>query len=127
MSSPIVTRACRFEFDPRGFVRATMLPMLEMTLQDAHEAIEATARVNGGNRCPVLVDSRLLKSQSKEARDYLVSEEANRVSSAVALFIGSPVSRMIGNFFMRHHAHRTPVRLFSDEESAVQWLLGFIK
>ncbi len=127
MTSPIETRACRFELDPRGFVRATMRRGLEMDLADAREALEATARISAGRRVPILVDSRWLKSQSREAREHFVGEEAARITLAVALLVGSPVSRMIGNFFLRRKAHRAPTQLFTDEDEAVAWLSRFLE
>lgn len=124
MQEQIVTRTCRFEIDPRGFVRATMLEGVEMDLPDAVEALAATARVTEGRRLPVLVDSRLLKFQTRAAREHLAGPEAERVSTAVALLVGiSPVSRVIGNFFLRGQTLRAPTRLFTDEDAAVSWLL----
>lgn len=117
------TRACTFILDARGFVRATMKDGIEMTLEDAREALAATFRVAGGRRSRVLVDSRGLRYQTKEARDEFVGDEAVRVSSRVALVVGSPVSRMIGNFFLRNSTHRTPTRLFTNEAAAIEWLL----
>ncbi len=125
--APIATRCCSFVLDPRGFVRATMTAGAQMDLADAQEAIAATGRVFGGGRGPVLVDSRGLKSQTRAARDHFVSEEAAKVSSAVALLVESPVSRMIGNFFLRQNAHRTPTRLFTLESAAIEWLLTFLR
>lgn len=124
MGSTAETRACTFVLDDRGFVRATMKNGVEMTLADSEEALAATAAVSGGRRARVLVDSRGLRYQSREAREHFVSEEAARVSSRVALLVGSPVSRVIGNFFLRSSAHRTPTRLFTDERAAIEWLLS---
>ncbi len=123
MAEPTSTRCCTFELDPRGFVRATMKPGAEMDLPDAQEALVATQRVFGGKRGPVLVDSRGLKYQTKAAREHFVGEEAEQVSSAVALLVGSPVSRMIGNFFLGKQSHRSPTRLFTAEPEAIAWLL----
>ncbi|MFL5320013.1 MAG: hypothetical protein ACJ790_10200 [Myxococcaceae bacterium] len=119
----IETRACTFEKDPHGFVRATMRDGVEMDLADAKEALAATKELSGGQRVPVLVDSRLVKYQTRQARDYFVSEEAAAICSRVALIIGSPVSRMIGNFFLRNSAHKAPTKLFTDEAAAIDWLL----
>lgn len=124
MIHPVATRACTFLLDPRGFVRATMREGLEMDLTDAREALRATAQLSGGQRVPVLVDSRRIKSQSREARQEFASDEAVRICSAVALLVGSPVSRIIANFFLRQQIQRTPTRLFTDETAAVEWLLG---
>lgn len=118
------TSLCTFEVDPRGFVRATMKPGAEFELEDAQEAIRATGRLTGGVAMPVLVDSRGVKSQSRAAREYFVGPEAVKVSSAVAILVGSPVSRMVGNFFLRTATHPSPTQLFSEESDAVSWLLA---
>ncbi|MDQ3262691.1 MAG: STAS/SEC14 domain-containing protein [Myxococcota bacterium] len=124
MIHPVATRTCTFLLDPRGFVRATMHQGVEMDLDDARDALRTTTQVSGGQRVPVLVDSRRLKSQSREARQEFASDEAVRVCSAVALLVDSPVSRIIANFFLRQQVQRTPTRLFTDETAAVEWLLG---
>jgi hypothetical protein len=124
MNQPSETRACRFELDQRGFVRATMREGLEMDLADAQEALRATARFCDGGPIPVLVDSRGIKFQTKDAREHFVSEEAEGITSAVALLVGSPVSRMIGNFFIRRNGPRIPTQLFTEEDEAVEWLVG---
>lgn len=45
----------------------------------------------------------------------------------MALLIGSPVSRMIGNFFLGINRLRVPVRLFSDEAEALEWLKRYLE
>jgi hypothetical protein len=70
----------------------------------------------------VLVDLRGVKSQSREARKHFVSEDAAKVSSAVALLVSSPVSRMVGNFFLRLNVQPTPTELFTSESDAIAWL-----
>lgn len=94
----------------------------EMTLTDAKEALAATAHLSQGRRLPVLVDSRGIKSQSKQARDLFGSEEAAAVCASVALLVGTPVSRVIGNFFLRRMSQPIPTQLFTEEASAIQWL-----
>ncbi len=118
------TRACVIVADPRGFVRATMRNGIEMTLEDAREAIATTGKIARDIPVPVLVDSRLIKSQTREARDYLGSDDAARICIRVALLIGSPVSRVINNFFLsQSNKTKVPHRLFTDEAAAIAWLL----
>src|SRR5262245_27914068 len=93
-----------------------------MTLDDAKEALAATERVARGERRPVLVDLRKIKGESREARQYFVSEHAARVSARVALLVESPVSRVVGNFFLRLNVQRTPTALFTSEALAIAWL-----
>jgi hypothetical protein len=124
VSDELTTRVCRFVLDERGFVRATIENGAEMTLEDAREALEATERIAVGKRRPVLVDLRGIKAQTREARQFFVGEEAARVSAAVALLVGSPVSRVVGNFFLRLNVQRTPTELFTNEQQAITWLEG---
>lgn len=95
----------------------------EMDLADAKENIAAIHDVAERKRTLVFVDSRGVRWQSREAREYFVSPEAARVTFAIALLVGSPVSRVLGNFFMRFEKHVFPTALFDDEDKAIRWLL----
>jgi hypothetical protein len=45
--------------------------------------------------------------------------------SAVALVVATPLSRMMGNFFLTVSKPMAPTRLFDDEASALAWLQEF--
>lgn len=118
------TKNCSFELDARGFVVARVDQGMEMSLEDAEDAVRVTFEVAGEKRLPVLVDLRGIRYQSRQARDYLSSSEMEKMFAAVALLIESPVSQVVGNFFMRLRQQPIPTRLFLDEQLAVDWLLG---
>ncbi len=46
--------------------------------------------------------------------------------SAVALVVGTPLSRMMGNFFLSVSRPMAPTRLFEDEASELAWLHRFV-
>lgn len=46
--------------------------------------------------------------------------------SAVALIVGTPLSRMMGNVFLSVSKPMAPTRLFHDEASALAWLQEFV-
>ena len=48
------------------------------------------------------------------------------LSSAVAMVVGTPVSRMMGNLFIRVNKPPFPARLFDNEACAVAWLQKFV-
>ncbi len=48
------------------------------------------------------------------------------VVSAVAVIVGTPLSRMMGNLFIHVSRPRMPLRLFEDEASALAWLQEFL-
>lgn len=100
-----------------------MNPGCEMDLEDTKENLAAIYELGSGRRSLVLVDSRGVRWQTREAREHFVSEDAARATAAVALLVGSPISRVLGNFFLRFERHRFPTALFSDEDAAVRWLL----
>lgn len=116
------TRTCVFRRD-RVF-RGEFLAGSEVTLEDAKANIAATARLTGGRRTLILVDLRGVRSQSPEARAYFTGAEASAVTAAVALVVGSPLSRAIGNFFLGFNRPPMPARLFTDESAAEAWLLA---
>ncbi len=116
------TATCTFRRDDRGFVHAVMRTGCEMVLADAQENVAMTYEVAGRQRTRVLVDMRGVRSQSRDARQYFGGDEAEKVLTAVALLIGSPVSRVLANFFLRLSPQRIPTALFTDDTSAVTWL-----
>lgn len=116
------TRCCTFELDPAGFVHAVMRPGAEFDLEDARDAVAATWRVAGEQRRGVLVDSRGVRSQTRAAREYFKGEEAARRLARVALLVGSPLSRVLANFFLSTGEHHIETKLFTDETAARAWL-----
>ena len=117
------TPTCEFRYDTRGFVHAVMRVGCEMALADAKENVAAIFELGGRTRSRVLVDMRGVRSQSREARQYFAGAEAEKATLAVALLIGSPVSRVLANVFLRLNPQRIPTALFTDEAAAIAWLM----
>lgn len=89
------------------------------------EALENTAAVSSlfkEKKFPLLIDSRDIKYINKEARDHFSMRNRESVVNAMAILIQSPLSRIIGNFFMGLNKPRVPARLFTSEDEALQWL-----
>jgi hypothetical protein len=104
-------------------IRATFHRGAEVTIDDAIEGIAATATLLEGRRLPALVDLRGIRSQTAEARAYLSGPHATRVSRAVAIVVDSPVSRVLGNFYLGYNRPEVPTRLFGSLEEAESWLV----
>jgi hypothetical protein len=109
---------------PDGIVQVVWVPGTTALLKDATATLEAMAQLTGGRRSPLLVDMRDTGPQDRPTR----AEWTRRsdLSSAVALIVGTPLSRMVGNLFIRMNKPQFPVRLFDNEASAVAWLLEFV-
>jgi hypothetical protein len=98
----------------------------EITLPDAEENTRLVASITQGNKPPILVDIRDILSITKEARDHFSMKNREPGVIAIALLIKSPVSRVIGNFYLGISRPRVPTRLFTSEAQAVNWLKTYI-
>ena len=123
----IETRSQRIWMGEDGIMRFVALPVPEHTLDDAKENVEIAAKICKGKKVPGLVDIREVKSVSREARMHYAGDENAKVLSAVAILVDSPISRIIGNFFIGLNKAPFPCKLFSSESAAIEWLREFIK
>jgi hypothetical protein len=110
-----------------GIARTKVKPFAEVTLVEARENSIAVNNLSAGNTFPLLIDSRNIRSITKEARDFFSMNNRDSCISAFAILIDSPLSRIIGNFFMGLNKPRVPARLFTIEKEALDWLKEFLK
>lgn len=103
--------------DAMGIGRCVWSPESGCRLEDA-EAITAGVIGLGRGMVPLLVSG--LSKLDRPAREYLLRDEGN--VSAVALLADTAVSRMIANFFIGVGRPVVPVRLFTEEQAAIEWL-----
>ena len=99
-----------------------------LTEAAAKEDIDAQERLRdslGRAKTRVLIDMTRITEIAKEGRDYFANERTASIQRATALLIESPVSRVIGNFFMGLNKPMTPTRLFTDPKKAIKWLHTF--
>ena len=97
---------------------------LVLTHPIALDVIRLGSKIANGPK-PTLVLMEDMARVDREARECLASEAYMRVCSETALVVGSPVSRVIGNFFVGLNRPKYPLRLFDDQDLATAWLLGF--
>jgi hypothetical protein len=109
---------------PDGIVQVVWVPRTAPFLEDAIAALDALAQLTGGLRSPLMVDMRDTGPQDRPTRAAWARR--SDLSSAVGLIVRTPLSRMMGNLFLRMNKPKFPVRLFDDEASAVAWLKRFV-
>ena len=109
-----------------GICRMEYLPKLDVSLEDAKEVIDAFRQVCDGKRLPAFIDSKHLKSISREARQYYASDEVAAFVSAIAIIVGTPVSKVFGNCFLAIRNRKVPTRLFTSDDAALAWLKRFV-
>jgi hypothetical protein len=122
----IITKTEEIFLDPSGIIKCKVLKGVYMKLPDAIENIEAVKKISNGKQVAVLVDIRNSKGANKECRDYYAGEEAASAQKACALLIGSPLTVIIGSFFLGLNKTKFPTKLFWKEEAAMEWLSEFL-
>lgn len=121
----IITRTEEISLDSSGIVICKVFKDVYMNLSDAIENIAAVKEIASGKKVPVLVDIRESKGATKQCRDYFAGDEAERVQKACALIVSSPLSVIVGSFFIGLNRTKFPTKLFRNEEPALEWLLAF--
>lgn len=110
--------------DARGFIISRVAPFAEISLDHAKENTARVRELSGDRVYPILVDIRKIRSISKEARDHFSMRGRKPGVVAIAMLVSSPLSRIIGNFFLGLNHPIVPTRMFTDRERAEQWILN---
>jgi len=113
-------------FDPRGFILSRVAPLAEIDLEQAKENTKYVRELSGDNVYPILVDIRKIRSISKEARDHFAMRGRKPGVTAIAMLVSSPLSRIIGNFFLGLNQPVVPTKMFTDRDMAEQWVLNAV-
>ena len=109
-----------------GIVRTKVKPLAEVTIKESLENSHAVNSYKTPKKYPLLIDARNIKSISKEARDNFSIKNRDTNINSFAVIIESPLSKIIGNFFMDLNKPSVPARLFNSEEDAVVWLKQYL-
>lgn len=122
--SEILESDCYETFLIKGNIIVTVVkPNSEIKIADARKNTELVIKISKGNKYPMLVDARKIKSIDKEARDHFSMRNREGKVNSIAILIGSPISVMVGNFFMGLNKPTVPTKLFSNSEKAIKWCL----
>jgi hypothetical protein len=109
---------------PDGIVQLVWAPRTTVLLEDVTVALAAMAELTGERRSPLLVDARDTGPLDRPTRAELTRR--SDLQAAVALIVGTPLTRVMANFFLSVNKPVFPTRMFDDEASAVAWLLEFV-
>lgn len=101
-------------------------PGLVLTYEIALQALDEGVKIIDGPK-PTMVLMPDIARVEREARAFFASDEyMRRLSTQTALVVGSPVSRVIANFFVGLNRPSYPCKAFDDPARAVAWLRSFV-
>lgn len=95
-------------------------------LKMAQSVVINRMKLYGEKDYPLLIHMNNVKHVTKDARDYFASKEGCQKIKSCAIITNSIVTRVIANFFLTLNKPLVPTKLFTDEESAKQWLSNYI-
>lgn len=75
-----------------------------------------------GGLVAVLADVTPIRSMTRAAMQRTATHPVSEMTAAVALVVDSPVSRVLGNFYLELTVQPYPARLFRAPEEARGWL-----
>lgn len=99
-------------------------PLNSMNLEVAKSIVKERLTFVNGISYPCLFDLTKVKEATKEARDYM-ADKGNDLVLASAILVNSPLLKMGANFFIMVNKPKSPTRMFTSKESAIEWLGQF--
>ena len=122
ISEKIRLRTAEIQLRGDNIIHIDILPKAELYLKDSNEIYDTVMNIAKGRLYPLLIDANSIVSMDRDARKRFSKETT---VSAVALLVGTPLSKIIGNFFIGLNKTSIPFKLFTSKTDALEWLKAF--
>jgi len=123
----IETRTARMWMGDDGILRSSLREGADENEEDAVANVAAGSMLAGDRKIPILADWTEVSFISQQARRVYAGKETNRYTLALALVVGTPLSELIGSFFIGLNKPMFPTKLFTSEQEAIAWLKGHMQ
>jgi hypothetical protein len=117
------TKKIRFKIGPDNILHTDCFPNTVMTLEDGKESTQISAELVNYQPRPLLCDLTNVVKMTQECRRHFASAEHAATFTRAALVVTSPISKVIGNFFLGLNKPVKPTRLFTSKEEGMKWIL----
>jgi hypothetical protein len=124
MAKETVLQSMWIGYGEDKILRIRILDGVTIDLKQAKLMTESMQRLAEEKRFPVLIDARASYSWDKDAQEYVANHSDFRIATAV--ITNNPVSRLLTNTYVKIFKPSYPVKIFSEEEKAVNWLKGLL-
>lgn len=108
-----------------GILNATYKPSV-IDLEVAKEAVRVRKEYCQNKTFPHLIMDASVAKLTKDARDFLSSEEATEGIAAAAIITNSVFKQTMVNFWITVTRPKIPVRLFIKKTDAADWLKDWV-
>lgn len=93
-----------------------------ITYDIAVNAVKQRCLFSKTKEYPFIIHIESVKKITKEARDYLASEEGCKRVTHSAIIVNNYITKIIGNFFISISKPIIPTKLFNNKEDAISWI-----
>ncbi len=111
-----------FMLRPDNIVQIQCAPNTVMTIDEGKLSTKMVGQIVNGNPLPLLCDLTNVVKMTQDCRKHFAGAEHAAVFSKCALIVTSPLSKIIGNFFLGANKPLRPTKLFTDAEEGLRWL-----
>ena len=120
---PVLRTSGRISLYEGNLLVLTTPEAMAFGVEDVHRDFKNIAELAQGTPVLLLVDARSTASMSIGARRLIGSDYPIKYGVlAAAVLTDSALSRIIADFQMRFHPPPIPMRLFTSEQAALDWL-----
>jgi len=123
----IRTRTAEMWKDENGIFWATILPDVKIDKEDIADNLLVTRNLTGNVPCLRVFDSRNNWNMTEEAENHYKSEDIPEKTIARAVLVNSVADKIIKSFLVKLYKPTVPLKFFTTEAEAVNWLLTFKK
>ena len=96
------------------------------TKEESLEEMERFRKLVGGKKtCMIAKTDNTAPPPKTEDRDW-IAKELDSIVKAMAIISASPLSRMVANLFFGFKPPSYPVKFFSNEKEAKEWMKQYL-
>jgi len=106
----------KFRIGEDNILYTECFPNSTMELEDGIESTKISLELVKSTPIPLLCDLNNVTKMTIECRNHFAGKEHAASFSKAALLVSSPISKIIGNFFMGLNKPIKPTKLFTNRE-----------
>jgi hypothetical protein len=118
------TELSTYWFDFDGILNATSTDV-KRTIENTRKSFELVRKISNNRKVPLLIYVSRASVPDKQTRDF-VAKELPTVYAAMAMVSKSRLGKMIMNALFRLRRPTIPMKTFSNDKEAKQWLKQFL-
>jgi hypothetical protein len=108
-----------------GILKIVVKAKAHITLEDSKEIFNHTKRFSsGGKDLLVMTIAGEDSNIDPEVRDFSMSAESSVHTKGEAIILHSLAHKLLINFALKFYKPNRPMKMFTKEEEAIEWLLS---